>query len=195
MRKISGILAILMIFAQFLQGQEETLFSDLDVTGAFGAPIVEFSSINGQSGTTAGGGGALTLENLFLGGYGIGANFANFQLDNNTYDLRLKHSGFWLGYVTSPGKLVHFYSSARIGWGKAELRGDGPAADSDRIFALTPEAGIEVNITTWMKIGLTGGYRWINGITQLPGLENADFSSPIAGITFRFGGFSNEDSW
>jgi len=60
---------------------------------------------------------------------------------------------------------------------------------------LTPEAGVEVNVTNFFKLGLTGGYRWVNGINQLPGLENNDFSSPVGTITFRFGGFGDDWDW
>ncbi|MCB9277928.1 MAG: hypothetical protein H6562_03395 [Lewinellaceae bacterium] len=58
---------------------------------------------------------------------------------------------------------------------------------------MTPELGVDINVTSFLKISLTGGYRWVNGVTQLPGLDNADFSSPIGGITFRIGGFGYDD--
>ena len=38
-----------------------------------------------------------------------------------------------------------------------------------------------------------GGYRWVNGVTNLPGgLTNDDFNSPVGIITFRIGGFEDD---
>ncbi len=172
---------------------QETLFDDLDIIGAFGGPFVEIGSINGEVGADVGGGGALVLNGFFIGGYGQGADYPEFRFDEDDYNLRFKHGGLWLGFVPRQEKLIHFYSSARIGWGKAEIEGDGPAAETDRVFVLIPEMGFEVNLTDFFKLAFTGGYRWTNGVTRLSGLDSADFSSPVGTITFRFGGFS--DDW
>ena len=63
------------------------------------------------------------------------------------------------------------------------------------MFAVTPELGIEFNITQWFRIAATGGYRWVNGIEDIPTLGNEDFSSPTGTITFSFGGFAEENDW
>lgn len=181
-----------------LSAQQETLFQDLDVNGAFGGPYIEISRINGEVGSSTGGGGALVLSHLFIGGYGQRTKFAGFNLQNTStggtdfYDSRFGHGGLWFGLVPKQYKLVHFYSSLKVGWGKADLIKEGDDKKDrirDRIFALTPEIGFEVNLTDFLKLSLSGGYRWINGISRLPTLDNDDFSSPIGIITFRIGGF------
>ena len=181
-----------MLASTSLWAQEQTIFRDLDIIGAFGGPLIEIGTINGETGAVVGGGGALVMNQLFLGGYGLGTDYPELRIGSYDYNLRLRHGGLWLGYVAKQNKVAHLYSSARIGWGKSEIRGDGPAAESDRIFVLTPEIGLELNMTSFFKLALTGGYRWVNGVTQLPGLGNDDFSSPVGTITFRFGGFSEE---
>lgn len=176
-----------------VQAQEETLFDDLEVMGAFGGPYIEIGKLNGEVGAQVGGGGALILNNLFIGGYGQGADYPEYTSDGRDYNIRFNHGGFWLGYAARPYKLVHVFTSAKLGWGKARIREDRTTVDIDRHFAITPELGIEINLTGFMKLSLTGGYRWVNGITKLPGLDNKDFSSPVGIITFRFGGFGNEE--
>lgn len=176
----------------FSWAQTQTLFDDLDIIGAFGGPIVEVGRIHGEVGADVGGGGALVLNNIFIGGYGLGTSYPEITLENVDYDIRFRHGGLWLGFLGNQDKLIHFYSSARLGWGKAQIRGDGPAVASDRLFALTPELGFEVNLTSFMKMSITGGYRWVNGVNKLNVLDDDDFSSPIGMITFRFGAFSND---
>lgn len=176
-----------------LFAQQETLFDDFDIRGGFGGPLVEIGSINGEVGADVGGGGALLINNFFLGGYGMGTSYPDYRVNNRDYNIQFKHGGFWLGYAFKEYKIVHFYSSVKIGWGKARLRRDGETDYSDSHFALTPELGLEINLFDWCKMGLTGGYRLVNGINSLPGLKNEDFNSPVGIITFRFGGFG--DDW
>lgn len=186
------LLFSLSVFAAVsLQAQRhQTLFSDLDVVGAFGAPILEISTINGVSISDVGGGGALILEDFFLGGYGIGNEHSNATVDGELYDIRFRHRGFWLGYVPRVHKVAHLYGSARIGWGKTDLRQEKRTYYTDRVFVMTPEIGVEFNVFNFFKLAVTGGYRWVNGVDRLPGdLTNQDFSSPVGTFTFRFGGF------
>lgn len=193
------LIALLVLASWQLSAQEETLFDDIEVLGAFGGPLIEIGSINGEVGADVGGGGALVLNNFFLGGYGMGTEYPEYSIaegpDAGDYNIKFKHGGLWLGFTQQQFKLLHLYSSVKIGWGRAQLREEKDTRYSDRIFALVPELGIELNVATFFKIGFTGGYRWVNGINDLPGLNNPDFSSPVGIITFRFGGFSNDNDW
>ncbi|MEO0338759.1 MAG: hypothetical protein AAF242_06050 [Bacteroidota bacterium] len=191
MKQLYTLLICLLAVATYAQ-EEETLIKDIEIIGVFGGPILEVGSINGEVGLDLGGGGAILLNNIFIGGYGLGTDYPEVTIDDETYNLRLRHGGLWLGYTSNPYKLMHFYSSARLGWGKTEIRGSGPAIASDRVFVLTPEVGLEVNLTRFMRLAITGGYRLVSGVSKLPGFENGDFSSPVGGITFRFGGFAND---
>jgi len=186
-------LLFLMLVSSMLLAQEgKTLLGEVNIIGAFGGPIIEVGSINGEVGADVGGGGALMINNFFIGGYGLGTDYPEIRIGEVDYNIRFKHGGLWLGYTTNPEKLVHFYSSLRMGSGKSQIRGDGPDSGSDRVFVMTPELGFEVNLTSFMRIAITGGYRVVNGVSKIPGLDNNDFSSPIGGITFRFGGFAND---
>ncbi len=187
----SFLLAALCCVAVSLCAQRhQTIFGNMDVVGAFGAPILEISTINGQSLSDMGGGGALILEDFFLGGYGIGNDLAKANAFGSEYDIRFRHRGFWIGYVPKAHKVAHFYSSARIGWGKIDLKQGRQTFYADRAFVITPEIGLEFNIFTFFKLGVSGGYRWVNGVDALPNtLGNKDFSSPVGSFTFRLGGF------
>ncbi|MCI5081411.1 MAG: porin family protein [Saprospiraceae bacterium] len=188
-----------LLFGFSLTAQHETLLSDIDVIGGFGGPILETSQINGQIGVDVGGGGALLLNGFFLGGYGMGTDYATYSItsgeNEGDYEIDFGHGGLWLGYSHNPFKLAHLFLSTKLGWGSTELKEDGDAMFKDRIFVLTPELGVEFNVTKWFRIAVTGGYRWVNGIQDLPGLDNNDFSSPTGTITFSFGGFAEDNDW
>ncbi len=189
MKNLLFLLACLLSFS--LTAQHETLFSEFDIRGGFGGPIIEIGAINGEVGAITGGGGALIMSKFFIGGYGLGSDYAEIVIDRRRYNIQFRHGGFWLGYTYRESKLVHLYASSRLGWGRAQLRRNGETEFSDRHFTLTPELGLEVNVTTWFKVAFTGGFRWVNGIGALPRLSNGSFSTPIGGITLRFGGADN----
>jgi hypothetical protein len=168
------LLAATAVFAQ----KDETMFSDLDRIGGWGAPIIEYTN--------------------YLGGYGMGT--ANFSLDNilGEESLKFKHGGFWIGYTPMQHKVVHPYTSVKLGWGKAnyKLTGfDEKELDSERssIFVTTPEVGLEVNVFSFFRIAATASYRWVNGFDPTGGFKSDDLSSFGATLTLRFGGFGDDD--
>lgn len=194
MKRIITILASLFCVAS-LHAQQETLFGNVDIWGGFGGPLFEISAINGESVVSIGGGGAVIMDNFFFGGYGIGTDDASHTFEGEEYNIKLNHGGIWLGLTSNPNKLIHLYSSARLGWGRARLRQNGDTMFSDRVFSVTPELGFEVNVTQFFQLGFTGGYRVITGINDLPGIGNSDFSNIVGGITLRFGGFGDGNDW
>jgi hypothetical protein len=190
------LLILVCLLGWSLHGQE-TLFQDIDEDdiGAFGSPLIEIGSINGEVGSDVGGGGALVIGGFFLGGYGLGTTYPEATINGTRYDIRLKHGGLWMGYAHNQYKVIHPYSSLRLGWGKSQLLRGKDADFSERNFVLTPELGFEVNAFRFLKIAFSGGYRWVNGVDELPGLDSNDFSSAMGTVTFRIGGFGEYEDW
>ena len=187
------------------EGETQTLFGNgkLNISG-FGAPIVEFSNVKGQFSVSNGGGGAaLFNQTFFVGGYGVGlSNRIALDVNNTSQRLEFGHGGFWLGYINSPKKLLHFISSIKLGWGSVNMRnnnyGNNLTTYSNTTFVTTPEVGFEVNIARFFRISATAGYRFVTGISKMEftnggviteNLTNADFSSPMGSISFKFGWF------
>jgi len=192
------LIALLSITTVFAQAQTETLFGNINHIGGFGGPMIEISQINGETVADVGGGGALILNNFFVGGYGLGTDAPNISVSQETFDIDFDHGGLWLGYTSNPRKLAHIYSSVKVGWGDVTLRdGDGDKRYSDNVLVIAPEAGVELNITNWFRLGFTGGYRFTDGVNELPAafdLSDDKFSGGFGKITFRFGGFGDYSS-
>lgn len=173
------------------QAQHETLFNQARIVGAFGGPITEYGLSNDLS-TSAGGGGALVINNFFIGGYGMASvDFDRLYEDGEVEVLDMGHGGFWLGGTFQPYRLLHVYGSTRIGWGamNINLNDNTSYRELDKIFVATPEIGLELNVTRWFRLAGTVGYRYVAGVNEDRGLRGEDFSGAVAGVTLRFGWF------
>jgi hypothetical protein len=175
------------------QAQHETLFNNARVVGGFGAPIVEMG-LNNDLTTSVGGGGAIVIDNFFIGGYGMGS--VDFESLIETEEIRqidLGHGGFWLGYTLAPHNLFHLYTSARIGWGGVgiDVRDEpGRNDDFDNVMVFTPEAGIELNLASWFRVAGTVAYRHVEGVNESLGFyEDDSFNGAMVNLTFRVGWF------
>lgn len=189
------IFSVCILGSAYSQDKTQTLFGDEMSYGGFGGPLVVFSQINGTVVGDVGGGGGFSINSFFIGGYGLGNDGAQVDHMGQSYDIHFRHGGFWLGYALHQHKMIHLYTSLRIGWGESELKLNDEKAYGDNMFVLSPELGVELNITNWFKLDITGGYRSVHGITNLAELSNSDFSSMYGALTFRFGGFGDYHSY
>jgi hypothetical protein len=182
----------------------------------FGAPIVEFSSVDGELGVSSGGGGAVLInQTFFFGGYGMGlaTDMPQYNIvikdeynGLKTYKNRrpmLGHGGFWLGYINNTKRIFHWSISSKIGWGAVsmidkEYRDMDNELGWDGVFVVTPQAEFEINMLKWFKINFGLGYRYVSGVTQTyidqNGQEKAyfdknAFNSPVGSISLMFGNF------
>lgn len=200
MRQTIFAIALSML-GGLLHAQDETLFGNVDRSGAFGGPLWEYYNLNQDVQVAAGGGGALIFNDFYLGGYGMGD--AEFVVENPVENLRqrvkFKHGGFWLGFTPLQRKVIHPYASLKFGWGKAryvESPLNNPQVEiealKDNIFVFTPELGLELNVFSWFRIAATGSYRLVSGANTLPVFTDEDLSEFAMQLTLRFGGFGRE---
>lgn len=195
MKKNSFLMILALLFSTGLMAQHETLFNKARVVGGFGAPILEMG-INNHLNTSVGGGGGIVINSFFLGGYGLASVDFEELFDNGEVEvLNIGHGGFWLGTTFQPYKILHLYTSARLGWGavNVDLQDNNQRySDIDKIFVATPELGIELNLTKWFRIAGTAGYRWVNGTSENRGYSDDDFSGAVATVALRFGWFGSK---
>ncbi len=197
MKNLLIVLSFLFSTALFAQ-DDQTLFSDVNRVGAFGGPMFEYSNLSDDVETAGGGGGAFVLDDFFLGGYGHGTVEFDKTFTSTSETVKFKHGGFWFGYVPVQHKVIHPFTSLKLGWGKArfreyELGEDDPFnAFNDNIFVLTPEAGIELNVFSFFRIAATANYRMVSGLDKLDNFSDSDLSGFGAVLTLRFGGFGSE---
>jgi len=194
MKNLALLLALFGLFTTHGLAQTETIFGNARAVGGFGAPIVEIG-LNDDVYTSIGAGGGLIINGFFIGGYGMAAVDFDEIVDNDeTFDnLEFGHGGLWMGFNLWPYKVLHFYGSGRLGWGAIDIQLDNGVEfeDLDQIFVLTPEAGLELNLTRWLRLAGTVGYRFVDGVDETRGYREDDFEGLTAGITLRIGGFGH----
>ena len=188
----------LLLMPLLATGQvQETVYGSARIKGGFGGPFFLYSTVAEMNGGGAGGGGGFIVNNFFIGGFGQGETFGRVDYNAQEYQLSIGYGGFWIGYVIPSHKLMHLYTSLKIGWGGAVLseyhRGDfsfdHDIQYDDAAFVIHPEAGVELNVTHWFRMAAVGGYRFMNGVNDLPTFSSDDFDSPSLSLVMRFGGF------
>jgi len=206
------------VMAQDAEKREFIFGGDKPVSiSGFGAPVVEFSSIDGDLAVSTGGGGAILFNQcFFIGGYGLGSvslgpndmtiQVRDFDMSVSTYsNLRrtFAHGGLWLGYIHHSEKVVHLAVSAKIGGGAVgysdfNYHDWNAGLGWDAVFVFTPQVEVELNMMKWFKVNFGVGYRLVSGVnetyTDIDGNEQRffdsnDFSSPQVSVSLLFGGF------
>ncbi|MBL7826560.1 MAG: hypothetical protein JNJ57_08020 [Saprospiraceae bacterium] len=182
------------IATRSIERKQETLFNHARLRGGFGGPIFAWSHNNNKTGYGAGGGGGLVFDRFFIGAFGMAETFDN-PLANKEH-LVLGYGGLWLGYTIPSNKLLHLYTSLKIGGGGAAVtrfdEDDWDFEDQplrDITFVAVPEAGLELNIARWMRLSGSVGYRFVGGFEGWQEYGKRDLNAPVYQLTLRFGWF------
>jgi hypothetical protein len=185
------------VSAQRYGNRDETLFSRSHRSGFFVAPIVEYSDFDADLTTGVGGGLGFIAGDFFIGAYGLGIVDYDNLLDGGFDQLEMGHGGFWLGYVFPQQYALHMFTSVKAGWGAVNIDFDNAPRYEDAFFAVTPEAGLEVNVFSWFRIAGAVGYRFMNGLADAPNFDTNEFEGMTGSLTFRIGGFGRRhyDRW
>ncbi len=191
----------------------ETLFGGENFSlGGYGGPEVKFTNINNEFGLMVGGRGGFLMNSVFtvgIAGYGLVTShkvedykpqFPRGE-DSSAY-LRLGYGGLHFGFNIEPNKLVHITTGVIIGGGAASYttpfyhrHDDEDNYDSNfktyetsAFFIVEPQVGAEVNLLKFMRMEVSGSYRFVSGI-NLPNTQNSDLSGFSGNIMFKFGKF------
>lgn len=93
--------------------------------------------------------------------------------------------------MIAPMSVVHGSVGTLIGAGGISYQRFSPHmedVESTGVFVLDPVVAVEVNVTTFLRVALQGGYRVVRGV-DLASLENRHASGFTLGAALKFGGF------
>lgn len=198
MKKYFFLIVIFFTAAGMSLAQEKTLLGSRIEHGGFGGPVVKFTQVNDQFGVLVGGRGGWIINHglvLGLGGYGL----ANEVKGVETFlgyeqNLNFGYGGFEMEYIINSDDLMHMTIYTLIGAGGVNYRLDNDFADvnwdatADAFFVFEPAVNLELNLTTFFRLDLGVGYRFISGVEDYN--LNEEALSGVSGIlTLKFGSF------
>lgn len=170
--------------------RERTLLGDLDLTGLWGGPTYNYSATGDDFALLRGGFGGLEFgEEVFLGygGWKSRENFVDedFVSDDPTAqptDYSFSHSGFIFAYSPLRDNAIHPRITTIVGPGKIDVANEG----RDRLLVGQAMVGLELNLFQWFRLGVDGGYRFVNGVDS-DIISDKDVSGAVVQIEARFG--------
>lgn len=195
-----SVLCALLIAAipTFAQAQDEYLFADGPRDfGGFGGPMFRVTQVAGETMFIGGGGGAFLINRRFaIGGMGLGGTTkVDAIIAGNPVrgEMDFGYGGLTLEVITRPSKLVHATYGVLLGGGGVSvwpdnLRPRNANYEMESFGVAEPQIGLEMNVLRWMRIGVTGSYRFAVG-GDFPELVNDKLSGANGSLVFRFGSF------
>ena len=143
--------------------------------GYFIIPSCQVGEIAGNTAILPGiGAGVVLNDRLYLGinfKYIATENTPEGETDNRLY-LDQRYGGVRFEYAVQPEKVIHFNFPIEFGVGETELdlkdsyENGGLVPTDDAWFAyLEPGVALEINLHKYIKLNISGGYRFISNVT------------------------------
>jgi hypothetical protein len=191
------LICLLLFAASPVLAQEQTLVKGKVHSGGFGGPVVKFTAIKDEFSVIVGGRGGWIINHTFViggGGYGLVEDTIEKgrTIAGNPIYLTMGYGGLELEYIKNSDKLIHWSVLALIGGGGVDERekNDGytDRVEGDAFFVFEPAVNLELNVTTFFRLCVSGNYRFIAG-ANFRGIQNDDLAGAAAALTFKFGKF------
>lgn len=176
-------------------------------------PLVAFSSVEGNISTDMGATGGFIINNDFFAGiYGqkLMNNPPRKDLANIGYpaytdgEIEMIHAGGVLGYIHKPGNVIHWGISGSAGVGILTVSAINPTylarekIYDDKVYIVIPKLFAELNITKWLKVNASAGYRVLGKVNAvynnpdnevIPIFNKSDYTKPEFSFALLFGTF------
>jgi hypothetical protein len=194
MKKLIGVVLVIICVGVSAFAQENQGF--LNPTnpikhnriGGFGGPIFLGSSLNNSFDLGIGGGGGIVINDFYIGVFGIGQVFQNslVEITQEAQQVDIGYGGLWLGYSFFNDYQLHPFVSLRSGLGTLQMQNatNNTISMRENMVVLTPETGLEFNITDKFRIASTVGYRWLSSFDARK-LPREDYSGMTMNVSFR----------
>jgi hypothetical protein len=200
--KVKLFLSIFLACAAFFS---KPVFPQQLDGGAFGAPVVKFSSMAGQNAILAGGRFGWVIDSSIVLGGGIYAleskvktNIVD-QVSGEDVLLNFNCGGVELEYIFFPGNYIHasadmFFAGAGTTYGVADKNVPHTSYFSQNLLLVEPQVNIEFNIIEWFHLDTGVSYRYCfppgtDAFNDTGGISLHELQGLSVLFTFKFGKF------
>jgi hypothetical protein len=178
-------------------------FGRRPAVGGYAGFSVAYTKMLDRDGALLGFEGALLVAHrlsLGLAGYGFSRSPEGpADWDGTAREFGTGYGGFVGRYAFLTHSPVYLSVGILLGGGAAVLHesvdfddsedwdeDDHEDGQADGFFVVQPELSLHVNLTRWMRLGLTGGYRATSGVSRF-GLSERDLNGVVLGGNVQFG--------
>lgn len=180
-----AVLFLIPVFTTLSAQREETVLGERGwgLSGLWGGYTHQLTQYNDQEAFNSGGFFGFEFGKSLTLGWSHTNLRDDIRLNNNeTQRFDFKYNGGKVGYAFIPYKALHPILNFEIGTGRAKLAGEG----EDKVLVMQPSAGLEINIFRWFRLGVEGGYRFVQS-SDLVGITAEQMSGPYGQATLKFG--------
>jgi hypothetical protein len=176
------------------------LFGEGLKVGGYGGLDVAYTRMFGRDGVVVGGQGAVLINHrlaLGLAGWGWSNPVEGPSAPNGERQhFDTGYGGVTLRYSLYLDSLpVYITVGTLVGAGAIDLTtrdhddDDFESSPEEDVFAVVqPDLTLHANLTRWMRLGVTAGYRFTSGVGQL-GFTESDVDGFLVGGQLQFGSF------
>ena len=169
--------------------------------GAFGAPVIKYTSIYNQNALILGGKFGLVInESIVIGGgfYGninrIHTDFTD-KLSGQKVMLNMNYGGLEFEYILFPHSLIHgtvgiLLAGGGLYFGVLDKSVPHNSYSKLDLLVYEPSVNIEFNSLRWLHVDLNMSYRIITSYSRVAyGISKNDLAGPTVGLIFKFGSY------
>ncbi len=176
---------LILSFTSLSAQKEETLLGERGwgLSGVWGGYTHQYTQYDDKDAFNRGGFFGFEFGKSLNIGWSHSSLRDDITLRNNEQQrFDFQYNGGKVGYTFIPYKAIHPVLNFEIGKGKIKLSGEG----EDKVFVMQPSAGLEVNVFRWFRLGVEGGYRFVQN-NDLVGISSEQMSGPYGQATLKFG--------
>jgi hypothetical protein len=183
-------LLITCLATLILPGDVQTQESG-EVTGLAGATF-GLTRLAGSVEALVGGWVGLAFRDRFaIGGFGLGMpGVVELEGAGLRQELRFGYGGLMLDFRPPDEGKILVGGRLLLGAGNAQVRAQpiGNQLGSDNFIVLEPQAIAELPRHSLVRLTITGGYRLVYGVQDLPGIERNDLRDWTVSLSVAIGG-------
>jgi len=166
--------------------------------GAFGAPVLKYTSLAGQSSLIAGGKFGWIINKSFVLGGGIYSLVSQVKansidpISGQEFMLSFNYGGLEFEYVILADEPVHasidmLCAGGGLSMNVKNLNVTHSSFFGDDLLIWEPELNLEIQVVYWLHIDAGISYRLISSFDNYNGITKDDLQGLNGVITFKFG--------